>query len=417
MKVKLTLAALALIAAGCSNQELTEAVQDGQDSNARVITLQATMPQFTDDAATRATYESDGKPVSGVVMKWTADDKLKLCFKKGSNYYHKDAAIVPGSISSDGKTAKFTWEMPTEIGAGDTFDFYAVYQRSYMDETYGGVFEAGTANYKLVSQDYVSVTLDKGGRDGDGIINPMLLFSRTGITKAGLNTLTLDLAHTGWIMALHLKNSTGMEMDLPQSIRFEYLTESPSSFIWNGLYLSSATVKMDVTTRTITSDDSEWVRKACVSFSVNEVSAQPLSGQKLAAGAELVLYRWLVSTDQVNQMGARMLQKGAGSYNNSTNNFPGRTVQKGKVYHTFLNWDGTDLTLTKRGGHRVLTASSPKPLSRPLPHREGRGNRQDGGVSGDAGRRRLFSGLPETAADAQAFRRPLPYAIRRKCTV
>ena len=353
MKMKLTFAALALIAAGCSNQELTEAVQDGQDSNARVITLQATMPETADEApATRVTYESDGATVSGIVMTWTADDQLQLCFKYGGNYYRKDATIVPGSISADGKKAAFTIEMPAEIGDGDSFDFYAVYQkRPYnMNETYGGVFEAGTANYKLVSQDYVSVTLDKGGRDGDGIINPMLLFSRTGITKAGLNTLTLDLAHTGWIMALHLKNSTGMEMDLPQSIRFEYLTESPSSFIWNGLYLSSATVKMDVTTRTITSDDSEWVRKAYVSFSVNEVSAQPLSGQKLAAGAEQVLYRWVVSTPQIEQMQAAMLQKDAGSYDYSTNNLPGRTVQKGKVYHTFLNWDGSALTVTNRAG-------------------------------------------------------------------
>lgn len=39
MKVKFTLAALALIAAGCSNQELTEAVQESQDSNARIVTL------------------------------------------------------------------------------------------------------------------------------------------------------------------------------------------------------------------------------------------------------------------------------------------------------------------------------------------------------------------------------------------
>ena len=125
MKVKLTLAALALIAAGCSNQELTEAVQDGQDSNARVVNLQVTLPETTDDAfATRATYESDGAAVSGVVMKWTADDKLQLCFKHGGNYYHKIAEIDASSISSDGKTAKFTWEMSTEIGAGDTFEVH-----------------------------------------------------------------------------------------------------------------------------------------------------------------------------------------------------------------------------------------------------------------------------------------------------
>ena len=353
MKVKMTFAALALIAASCSNQELTEAVQDGQDSNARVITLQASMPETADETpATRATYEPDGASVSGVVMKWTDTDKLKLCFKHGTAYYHKDATIVPGSISADGKTAAFTIEMPAEIGDGDAFDFYAVYQkRPYnMNETFGGVFEAGTANYRLVSQDYVSVTLDQTGRDGDGIINPMLLFSAQNTTKAGLGTLTLDLAHTGWIMALHLKNSTGAEMDLPKFIQFQYLTESPSSFIWNGLYLSSATVKMDVTTRTITSDDSEWVRKACVSFSVNEIDTRPLYGQKLAAGAELVLYRWVVSTDQVNQMRANIFRKGAGSYDYSTNNLPARTVQKGKVYHTFLNWDGTDLKITNRAG-------------------------------------------------------------------
>ena len=348
-KFYLTLAALALIAAGCSNEEMTEAVQE---NNPHVMTLQATMPETTDEApATRATYEPDGASVSGVVMKWTDADKLRLCFKKGGNCYHKDATIVPGSVSSDGKTAKFTWEMPTEIGDGDAFDFYAVYQRPYMNDTYyGGVFEAGTANYKLVSQDDVSVTLDKGGERGDGIINPMLLFSAQNTTKAGLNTLTLNLAHTGWIMALHLKNSTGTEMDLPKTIRFQYLTESPSSFIWNGLYLSSATVKMDVTTRTITSDDSEWVRKACVAFGVNELDSYPLYGQKLAAGAEQVLYRWVVSTDQVNQMRARIFRKGADSYDYSTNNLPDKTVQKGKVYHTFLNWDGTDLKITNRAG-------------------------------------------------------------------
>ena len=118
MKVKLTLAALALIAAGCSNQELTEAIQDGQDSNARVITLQAAMPETTDEApATRVTYESDGATVSGVVMTWRNTDKLQLCFKYGGRYYHKEAAIVPSSISADRKQARFTIEIPAAIPA------------------------------------------------------------------------------------------------------------------------------------------------------------------------------------------------------------------------------------------------------------------------------------------------------------
>ena len=330
-KFYLTIAALALIAAGCSNQEFTETVQENSDNSPRVITLQATMPQFTDDAATRATYESDGKPVSGVVMKWTADDQLKLCFKKGSNYYHKDAAIVPSSISSDGKKATFTWEMPTEIGDGDAFDFYAVYQQKRGGESDSGCFEAGTPNYQFEERENMNVTLDKKGTNywRDGIINPVLLFSRTGITKAGLNTLTLDLAHTGWIMALHLKNSTGAERQLPTYIRFQYPSESASSFIWNGSYSYPGTVKMDVSTGTVTSSEPRWGIKQSIGFGIGEYSSYPFYNQKLAAGAEKVLYRWVVSTPQVEEMWVLFSPKGA-PYFYTTNHLPAKTgIEKG----------------------------------------------------------------------------------------
>ena len=172
----------------------------------------------------------------------------------------------------------------------------------------------------------------------------MLLFSRTNTTKAQLGTLTLNLAHIGWIMAIHLKNSTGAEMDLPESIRFEDPTSSTTSYFWNGAHTSNV-VEMDVAAGTLVS-----TKQSAIIFEINAGSWLPLSGQKLAAGAEQVLYRWLVSTPQVNQMRARMLQKGAGSYDYSTNNLPARTVQKGKVYHTFLNWDGTNLKITNRAG-------------------------------------------------------------------
>ena len=203
MKMKLTFAALALIAAGCSNQELTEAVQDGQDSNARVITLQATMPETADEApATRVTYEPDGATVSGIVMTWRTDDKLLLCFKYRNKYYREEAAIVPSSISTDRKQARFTIEIPASIPASAAFDFYAVYQQNRRNSGSSGCFEAGTPNYQFEEREYMNVTLDKKGTNywRDGIINPVLLYSRTNVTQAQLGTLKLDLAHTGWIM-------------------------------------------------------------------------------------------------------------------------------------------------------------------------------------------------------------------------
>ena len=255
-KFNFILAALVMIAAGCSKQEFKEAVQQNHTS---VITLQATMPETTDEeSATRATYESDGATVSGIVMKWAAGDKLRLCFKKGGSYYHKDAEIDAASISTDGKTATFTWEMPTEIGDGDTFDFYAVYQKRDPRAPSKSKFEDGTPNYEFATAEYLNITLNQTGTYGDGIINPALLCSAKNTTKTELGTLKLNFQHMGWIMALHLKNSTGAEVDLPKSMRFRYLSESASSFIWNGSSIILYSLKMDVTTGMVTTTVSSW---------------------------------------------------------------------------------------------------------------------------------------------------------------
>ena len=349
MKMKLTFAALALIAAGCSNEELTEAVQNGQDSNARVITLQAAMPETTDEApATRVTYESDGATVSGIVMTWRNTDKLQLCFKYGGNYYHKEATIIPSSISTDRKQATFTIEIPAAIPASAAFDFYAVYQQNRRNKSDGGCFQAGTPNYQFEWGEEDNVTLDHTGSNAwnNGIINSVLLYSRTNVTQAELGTLKLDLAHTGWIMVVHLTNASGAKVDFPKYVRMKYPTEPASSFIWNGRQGSYA-VKMDVTTRTVASYIPS-AGKESVYFVVNE-AGYPLYRGRLGIGSTRILYRWVVSTPQIEQMKAEMqLTDGTTKY--STNLLPARTVQNGKVYHVFLKWDGTNLTLTKRDG-------------------------------------------------------------------
>ncbi|EPT33960.1 putative lipoprotein [Bacteroidetes bacterium oral taxon 272 str. F0290] len=350
MKVKLTFAALALMAAGCSNQELTEAVQNGQDSNARVITLQATMPETADEApATRVTYESDGATVSGIVMTWRNTDKLLLCFKYGGNYYRKEAAIVPSSISADRKQARFTIEIPASIPASAAFDFYAVYQQNRRNSGVSGCFEAGTPNYRFESGEEDNVTLDHTGSNpwNNGIINSVLLYSRTNVTQAELGTLKLDLAHTGWIMAVHLTNASGAKVDFPKYVRMKYPTASATSFIWNGCQGSYA-VKMDVTTRIVSSYVPDWEDKAGIYFTVNE-AGYPLYRGRLGIGSTRILYRWVVSTPQIEQMRATMMLPD-GTSALSTNFLPARTVQNGKVYHVFLKWDGTDLTITKRDG-------------------------------------------------------------------
>ena len=225
-----------------------------------------------------------------------------------------------------------------------------MYQQERGGESDSGCFEAGTPNYQFEEREYWNVTLDKKGTSywGDGIINPVLLYSRTNVTQAQLGTLKLDLAHTGWIMAVHLTNASGAQMDLPKTISIQYPTEPASSFIWNG-YPFVDSVKMDVTTGTVTSSTLIWEHKASVRFDVNESSHNPLYGEKLDNGATQVFYRWVVSTPQIEQMKVEV-RLANNTWQDSTNRLPARTVQTGKAYHVFLKWDGTALTLTKRDG-------------------------------------------------------------------
>ena len=106
---------------------------------------------------------------------------------------------------------------------------------------------------------------------------------------------------------------------------------------------------MDVTTGTVTSSTLIWQHKASVYFDVSSSDFCPLYGEKLDNGAEKVLYRWVFSTPQIEQMQVTFEPMGSSSFY-STNNLPARTVQTGKAYHVFLKWDGTALTLTKRDG-------------------------------------------------------------------
>jgi len=346
MKVRFTLAALALIAFGCTKQEQTETIQD---NHTFVVTLQASMPENTD--ATRATYENDGAEISGIIMKWEESDKLKICFKHNDVCYYKDADIVPGSISEDGRKAKFNIEVPGEISDAATFDFHAVFQRKHpYNNNCGGFFQKSTTNFELVAEEQENVTLNQKGESGKGIINPMLLFSHKNTNKAGLAALKLDFAHTGWVMALHLKNNSGKEMELPSYIRIGYSDKSESSFIWNGHHSATSKVKMDVATGAVTADAPDWKSKACAGFAINEGKWNPLYNGKLAAGETLVVYRWLVSTDKIEKMGAFMQRKGIEEEDYSFNSLRARSVNKGKVYHVFVTWTGSAPTFTNRAG-------------------------------------------------------------------
>lgn len=336
-KTLFTLAALAMIMVSCTQDNIEIEAQEN-----RTFTISAAMPEANDDAQTRVSLTPDAETGDyGLDLKWEEGDKLMLCFEQDGTYYHNDAPIVASTISADGKTAQFAITIPTEIPTDATFNLYGVYQKTNTwTETNGGYFKEGTKLYELENSEEQCITLDKLGFTGTGKARPMLYFSQTNIENSSTPAFaTFNLQHSGWMMALHFKNSSGGEMDMPVSLRLD--NPQGTKWAWNGY--GNNTIYFNVSTQAFSYESSTIERDRTLWFNINEYNWLPLYGQKLAAGESIVVYRWVASLPDVPQLRGEATFRGSVKPETSTRT-AARTVTNGKVYHIGLIWDGTDLT-------------------------------------------------------------------------
>ena len=105
------LAALALVAASCTQNEPVEQPQP------RILRVSATVEE---PAAPRATIEE--LPGGAIRYRWETGDIIQLAFVQGTVKKLADATVT--GVSPDGRTAQFTATVPGEITAAD-FTLYA----------------------------------------------------------------------------------------------------------------------------------------------------------------------------------------------------------------------------------------------------------------------------------------------------
>lgn len=336
-KTLFTLAALAMIMVSCTQDNLEIEAQEN-----RTFTISAAMPEANDDAQTRVSLTPDAESGHyGLDLKWEADDKLLLCFEQDGTYYHNDAPIVGSSISNNGKSAQFTITVPSEIPTSATFSLFGVYQKeNTWTATNGGYFKDGSMLYELENGEEQCITLDKMGSSEKGIARPMLYFSQANIENSSEPAIALiNLKHSGWMMALHFKNSSGAEIDMPVTLKLD--NPQGTKWAWNG-YHGNNTIYFNVSTQAF-SYESSTERDRTLWFTINEYNWLPLYGQKLAAGESIVVYRWVASLPDVPQLRGGATFRG-NIYPETSTNMPSKTVTKGNVYHIGLIWDGADLT-------------------------------------------------------------------------
>jgi len=261
-----------------------------------MVTVSVTMTSPEDDAATRVSLTPDAQTPHGLLLKWETTDKLMLCFEYNANYYHVDANIDANSISANGKSANFTFTIPTQILPGETFNLYVVYQKTNGDGTDGGYFRSGTKIYELEKNEKDCITLDQLSLTSQrGISRPMLYFEKTNITNTDNPDIgPIKLIHAGWIMAIHLKNITDAEIDLPDGISLGFLYFG-EDWVYNGEW-PDATTSFDFSNHSFSSSSTEI---SDLYLSINEDASNPLYGQQLAANASIVFYRWVASIKNI----------------------------------------------------------------------------------------------------------------------
>ncbi len=328
MKKILLIAAVALIAVSCNKTEITTPATKG-----RTITVTATLP--TDEPQSRISLEYDGKIPNGLQLKWEKEDKLQLCFVHSGKYYYSTAPIIAEKISSDSKKAEFSITLPENMPKEGTFTFHAVYQKTDGDDSNGGRFEPNTENYLLEWYEERAITLD----DPKGMIHPMLRFSQKEATATTLKNISLE--HTGWVMAVNFKNETTSVIELPEYLQLFYEKQHETSFIWNG-YQRTDDIKVNINNVEVSRETQQWTNKASIYFNINREGLPLYNKEKLEPKEIRILYRWIVSTPDIQPMKGKIQMRDKKTAETSTP-LKARKVENGKVYHVKLSWDGNQL--------------------------------------------------------------------------
>ena len=344
-KIFFTLAALAMLATSCSQHDW-EVDQNVVVNETRTYTVAATMPQSTPN--TRVSLEADGTTPHGIVMKWEENDVLKLCFEYNGGFFYNDAVIVPSSITGDGLTAVFTIDYPAEIG-DNNFNVYGVYQKKGEGEQFNdkhASFEEGTKNFILSPYEESAITLDKNPLgDNQLMTHPMLYFSQENV-----NTIaTINLQHSGWMIALHFKNSSSTEF-LPNFFNLHYKAHNANK-VWNGVH-ADYEVKFNLGDKKFSSnhleDDDTWWGNVAYPASYLQFDNYWYKSTvgEVAPNEEVVLYRWLVSENlDFDGFIGQMVYYDAEDNQISEETYvglPAKTVQVGNVYHIYTEWDGAE---------------------------------------------------------------------------
>ncbi len=314
---------------GCAENEI-ENEQTTPDAEGRTLVITASMPDESPQTRLSLTPDTESKDI---IVKWKAGDVINLVFDQGTSVKEgTPITLTQQNISSDGKTATFTITIPQGINVNNQCTIYAVHG----------------ATYQLNMYDYVVVNVSPVGFSLLTALNNVPVSGRVEVNNL-LSPITIGLEHLGLLQCLNFKNSSGSDFIITPTL------VKNGGISWYHTYSGGTTAPHYNLYNQQVSD-----------FTVTPSTTAAVTIQ---AGETVLLAQWIMPKN-VNTPEIKLnAQESGGTNYVSVNSKPARSsaMQKGKAYHLYALWDGTNLYFT---GNNTFTP----PPTGDLMHADGGNN-------------------------------------------
>jgi hypothetical protein len=297
-----------LAIAGCVGNEI-ENEQSTPDAGEQTLIITASVPDESPQTRLSLSPDTESKDI---IVKWKAGDVLYLVFDQGTAVKEgTPITLTQQNISSNGKVATFTITIPQGINVNTPCKIYAVHG----------------ATYQLNMYDYVVVNVSPVGFSLLTALNNVPVSSVVTVNNL-LSPITINFGHLGLLQCLNFKNTSTTDFVITPTL------VNNGGISWYHTYSGGTTAP-----------HYNLYNNQVSNFTVTPSTTAPVT---IPAGSTVQLAQWVMPKN-VNTPEIKInAQPTAGQPIVSANCKPARSsvMQKGKAYHLYALWDGTNLYFT-----------------------------------------------------------------------
>ena len=297
-----------LIITGCTYNEIDND-KPTLEVEGRTLVITASAPDESPETRLGLEPETGTK---NIVVKWKAGDVLYLVFDQGTAVKEgTPITLTQQNISSNGKVATFTITIPQGINVNTPCKIYAVHG----------------ATYQLNMYDYVVVNVSPVGFSLLTALNNVPVSSVVTVNNL-LSPITINFGHLGLLQCLNFKNTSTTDFVITPTL------VNNGGISWYHTYSGGTTAP-----------HYNLYNNQVSNFTVTPSTTAPVT---IPAGSTVQLAQWVMPKN-VNTPEIKInAQPTAGQPIVSANCKPARSsvMQKGKAYHLYALWDGTNLYFT-----------------------------------------------------------------------